>query len=376
MWATRSSCEELPYQSGPFKLEMAGPDEVPADYKSTRRKFLTQKQETLADSVPVNVVSSFFEVETADVVDQAEMRRYEHVEYVGYMGTGYYSSSEKQSAINVEAPVYPEIDRPETSESEKSDDVLSSSIYGFEPQEDDESVSWFIERAEQWLMRQPCLDDYEPEFVLKNILCTKSRQKLLSQFTDDDHELCYEDLIDRLFELEEGADYINVDLKEGHYELACSYDEERLFQGPTGELKSTVSSSGRKATFEIEDKRDIQSAERQRLVSRIWNNIDTALCQWDIGDANDEGPDRPTRVSIDKMSESCQPNYCQLPEVVKPLPLTVVRTGEWPFEPGSKANEKLQSAHVFKKLDVAEANELREALGRVVDPKEMPHTQQ
>ena len=140
MWATRSSCEELPYQSGPFKLEMAGPDEVPADYKSTRRKFLTQKQETLADSVPVNVVSSFFEVETADVVDQAEMRRYEHVEYVGYMGTGYYSSSEKQSAINVEAPVYPEIDRPETSGSEKSDDVLYSSTYRFEPQEDDEPV--------------------------------------------------------------------------------------------------------------------------------------------------------------------------------------------------------------------------------------------
>ena len=109
------------------------------------------------------------------MVDQAEMRRYEHVEYVGYMGIGYYSSSEKQSAINVEAPVYPEIDRPETSESERSDDVLSSTLYRFEPQEDDESVSWFIERAEQWLMRQPCLDEYEPEFVLKNILSTKSQ---------------------------------------------------------------------------------------------------------------------------------------------------------------------------------------------------------
>ena len=376
MWTTRTSCEHLPSQSEPFKLVEVGPDKVPADYKSTRRKSVfpeNRKTESSADSFPVNVVSSYFEVETADVVDQAEMRRYEHVEYVGYMGTGYYSSSEKQSAINVEAPVYPEIDRPETSGSENSDDVLSSSIYRFEPQEDDESVSWFIERAEQWLMRQPCLDEYEPEFVLKNILCTKSRQKLLSQFTDDDHELCYEDLIDRLFELEEGADYINVALKEEHHELACSFDEERLFQGPTGELKSTVPSSGRNAAFEIEDKRDIQSAERQRLVSRIWNNIDTALCQWDVGDANDEGPDRPTRVIIDKMSESCQPNYCQLHEVVKPLPLTVVRTGEWPFEPGSKSIEKLQSAHVFKKLDVAEANELREALGRVVDPKEMPH---
>ena len=55
------------------------------------------------------------------------------------------------------------------------------------------------------------------------------------------------------------------------------------------------------------------------------------------------------------------------------MPLTVVRKGEWPFEPGSKAIEKLQSAHVFKKLDVAETNEYREALGGVVESKEMPH---
>ena len=78
---------------------MAGPDEVPADYKSTRRKSAfpeNHKTASSADSFPVNVVSSYFEVETADVVDQAEMRRYEHVEYVGYMSTGYYSSSEKQ----------------------------------------------------------------------------------------------------------------------------------------------------------------------------------------------------------------------------------------------------------------------------------------
>ena len=146
MWATRSSCEELPYQSGPFKLEMAGPDEVPADYKSTRRKFLTQKQETLADSVPVNVVSSFFEVETADVVDQAEMKRYEHIEYVGYMGTQYYPSSGKQSRLDMETSASTEIDDiDEESDSETIPDVISFSVQSFESQEDDEPVSWFIE---------------------------------------------------------------------------------------------------------------------------------------------------------------------------------------------------------------------------------------
>ena len=136
MWATRSSCEELPYQPGPFKLEMAGPDEVPADYKSTRRKFLTQKQETLADSVPVNVVSSFFEVESADVIDQAEMKRYQHVEYVGFLGTQYVrSSSHDAPSLGLKADSLFEENNEEAVDSNEVVDRLLSSMSSFEVQE-------------------------------------------------------------------------------------------------------------------------------------------------------------------------------------------------------------------------------------------------
>ena len=52
---------------------------------------------------------------------------------------------------------------------------------------------------------------------------------------------------------------------------------------------------------------------------------------------------------------------------------TVVRTGEWPFEHGSKVIERRKSSNAFKGFEVAWANALREALGSAVDPKEMPN---
>ena len=114
------------------------------------------------------------------------------------------------------------------------------------------------------------------------------------------------------------------------------------------------------------------SIKRHNLINRLLNKIKTVPGQWVSGDTRDEGLNRQTREIIDKTCQSCLPTYCQPDEVVHRSLPTVVRTGEWPFEPGSKAFEQRKSANAFKGFEVAGANVHREALGSAVESKEMP----
>ena len=68
----------------------AGSCRVPANYKSTRLMCGTDDQskpDTFPGPTPLEVVSSFFEVDQTDIIDEEEMKMRSCVEYVGYFET-------------------------------------------------------------------------------------------------------------------------------------------------------------------------------------------------------------------------------------------------------------------------------------------------
>ena len=175
---------------------------------------------------------------------------------------------------------------------------------------------------------------------------------------------------DRLLELEDSAiELNNMAVDQQRQGLRCTVHGVGRIQCEGSE--STAMASNIRVTDFPKFRRQLiaDNSTRQKLLWRTLSNVETISDQWDTDESKEDEAQITNTRSVGKTSPSYDEALPQIPKGQRrPSFQHIVRTGEWPFEPGSEVKKQRQSYYVDSGVMVEETNEFRNVPDYAYDP--------